>query len=167
MKFAYDNSPQKNEKSFETWRAEMEKENPQFKFWSIALKMEMDYLMFLRSIRSSDFWLYVSSIKSFLPWIFIFDHIHYARDMEVLETTNPAIYHEFNDNGNFVVNRTQNRFSSMGLDQRHEQLNKNVKGKYTRDKFIVNFLHFTQASSDFCYSYNITDGFLRHQFKGF
>ena len=135
MKIAYENSSLKNEKSFETWRADMEKENPQFRFWSIVLKIEMDYLMFLRSIRSSNFGLYVASIGKFLPWIFVFDHVHYARwltihhyDMEVLKETNPEIYHEFNTNGNFTVKRTKNRFSKMGLDQRHEQLNKDVKG---------------------------------------
>ena len=32
---------------------------PQFQYWSIALKMEMDYLLFLRTIRSSDFCLYL------------------------------------------------------------------------------------------------------------
>ena len=108
----------------------MEKENPQFLFWSIALKMEMDYLMFLRSIRSSNFRLYIASIARFLAWIFVFDHVLYARwltihhyDMEMLNETNPEIYDEFNTNG-----RTQNRFSSMALDQRHEQLNKDVKG---------------------------------------
>ena len=30
--------------------------------------------------------------------------------------------------GNFVVARTKNRFSSMGIDHRHEQLNADVKG---------------------------------------
>ena len=142
MQSAYDDRTPKNAKSFEVWRAEMEKENPQFKFWSIALKMEMDYLSFLRSIRSADFKLYVASLRKFLPWIFLFDHVHYARwltihhhDMEVLKDTNPQIYEEFVTNGNFVVNRTQNRFSSMGLDQRHEQLNKDVKGLYKVSKF--------------------------------
>ena len=68
-------------------------------------------------------------------WIFGFDHIHYARwlsihhyDMEMLKETNPEIYQEFDDNGNFTMRRTQNRFSRMGLDQRHEQLIKDVKG---------------------------------------
>ena len=32
----------------------MEKENPEFKFGSIAFKMEMEYLMFLHSIWSGD-----------------------------------------------------------------------------------------------------------------
>ena len=149
MKSAYDNRTPKNANSFEIWRAEMEKENPQFKFWSFALKMEMDYLTFLRSIRSADFKLYVASLKKILPWIFLFDHFHYARwltihhhDMEVLKDINPQIYEEFVTNGNFVVNRTQNRFSSMGLDQHHEQLNKDVKGLYKVSKFQGPFWYY-------------------------
>ena len=49
-------------------------------------------------------------------------------DMEILHRTNPLVYEEFHANGNFVVARTNNDFSSMALDQRHEQLNKDIKG---------------------------------------
>ena len=49
-------------------------------------------------------------------------------DMIRLQWTNPDIYEEFDKNGNFTVARTQNRFSSMGIDQRHEQLNADIKG---------------------------------------
>ena len=48
--------------------------------------------------------------------------------MQMLQTTNPDIYEEFKVNGNFTVKRTKNPGSAMGLDQRHEQLNKDVKG---------------------------------------
>ena len=98
--------------------------------------MEMCYFLFLQSIRSSNFKLYVASIGKFLPWIFAFDHVHYARwlsihhyDMEMLKETNPDVFQKFEVNGNFTVARTKNRFSKMDLDQRHEQLNKDVKGK--------------------------------------
>ena len=100
---AYQNLPLKNNKSFRNWRSDMENVNPQFSFRSIALKMEMNYLMFLRSIRSSNFGLYVSSIGKFWPWIFVLNHVHYARwltihqyDMEILNETLPEIYHKFN-----------------------------------------------------------------------
>ena len=92
----------------------------------------MDYLMFLRSIRSSNFKLYISSIGKVLPWIFAFDHVRWFsihhHDMEMLKETNPEIYQEFNNNGNVTVKRIQNRFSQMRLDQRNQQLNKDVKG---------------------------------------
>ena len=98
--------------------------------------MEMNYFLFLRSIRSSNFKLYVASIGKFLPWIFAFDHVHYARwlsihhyDMEILTEMNPDVFQKFDVNGNFTVAQTRNRFSTMSLDQRHEQLNKDVKDK--------------------------------------
>ena len=49
-------------------------------------------------------------------------------DMEILHEANSLVYQEFHANGNFVVARTNNDFSSMALDQRHEQLNKDIKG---------------------------------------
>ena len=48
--------------------------------------------------------------------------------MEMLDKTDPTIYEAFMTNGSFVVCRTKNSFSAMGIDQRHEQLNKDVKG---------------------------------------
>ena len=42
----------------------------------------------------------------------------------MLQKTNPLVYQEFHANGNFAVPTNNNDFSSMVLDQRHEQLNK-------------------------------------------
>lgn len=49
-------------------------------------------------------------------------------NMEMLQESNSSIFHEFEANRNFVVSRTENAFSSIRLDQRHEKLNKDVKG---------------------------------------
>ena len=49
--------------------------------------------------------------------------------MERLKETNPDVFRKFDVNGNSTVARTKNRFSTMGLDQRNEQLNKDVKVK--------------------------------------
>ena len=77
---------------FDNWRSGMEKKSVQFQFWSVALKMELDYLLFLRSIRSGDFNLYKYTISKFLSWLFALDLYHYARwlsihlyDMEMLD----------------------------------------------------------------------------------
>ena len=85
--------------------------------------------------RSRSFALYKYSIHQLLPWIFALDHFLYARwlsvhvsDMDILAQTNPDIYVEFEENGNFVVARSINKFSSMGIDQGHQQLNAGVKG---------------------------------------
>ena len=47
--------------------------------------------------------------------------------MTMLKTTNSGVYEAFNEFGCFVVSRSKRPFSSMGLDQRHEQHNKDIK----------------------------------------
>ena len=67
------------------------------------------------------------------PWFFSLDHTNYARwvpvhirDMLSLSTINPEVAMEFM-NGNFSVRKTNRVFSSMALDQAHEQNNAAVK----------------------------------------
>lgn len=47
--------------------------------------------------------------------------------MGILYQTDPKSFDEFLRDGNFVISDTQNVFSSMVIDQRHEQLNKDKK----------------------------------------
>ena len=42
---------------------------------------------------------------------------------------NLEVLQEFSAHSNFTVARTKKKFSKMGLDQRHEQLKKDVKAK--------------------------------------
>ena len=115
MKDAFEQSKKENcNLSFAEWHTSKDLESSQFHFWSIALKMEMDYSLFLRSIRSSNFKLYDASIGKFLPWIFAFDHGHYARwlsihhyDMEMLKESSLDVFQKFDVNGNFTVTRTK------------------------------------------------------------
>ena len=50
-----------------------------FKYWHTALKLELLLLKYVRSIRTGDLPLYISSISDVLPWCYILDHFHYAR----------------------------------------------------------------------------------------
>lgn len=132
MKQAYQKSG--CEKTFDDWKNDCEQIRPQFKFWSIALRLELLTLSFVRSIRTADFALYKQSIKDLLPWFFALDHTHYSRwlsvhlaDMLHLAETNPDIFDYFNK-GMFVINKTKRKFSSIGIDHAHEQNNKCVKG---------------------------------------
>ena len=84
--------------------------------------MQMDYLFFLHSIQSEMFSVYVHSLGKLSPWTFVFDNYKYARwtsvhhyDMEMLQELNSSIFQEFEANGNFVVSRTKNAFSFMGV----------------------------------------------------
>ena len=49
-----------------------------------------------------------------------------VNDLNLSEFKHPDIYSEFR-NGNFTVNKTTKPFSSIGIDQAHEQNNKLVK----------------------------------------
>lgn len=66
-------------------------------------------------------------------WFFAFDKTNYARwlpihikDMVELQQNHPEVYREF-INGNFVVQRSEKKFSMMAKDQSHEQSNNNLK----------------------------------------
>ena len=136
MHKAYDqySATAENQLDFKSWCIDMESQYPQFKYWFIALQLQLILLSFLRSVRSGNFILYKASLQKMLPWFFALDHYHYARwlsihwyDMTTLNDTNLEIAEAFSK-GSFVISRTRNKFSSMGIDQCHEQLNKIVKG---------------------------------------
>ena len=107
---------------------------PTCQFWLIVLKMELVLFTFLWSIRTGNFQFYFHSIEKMIPWFFVLEHFQYARclsvhvsDIKMLEITNPDVYQAFNEFSCFVVSRTKKLFLSMGLDQRYEQHNKDVK----------------------------------------
>lgn len=76
----------------------------------------------------------LKSLDLLLPWFFALDHVNYSRwlsvhvrDLACMPETNPALSAEFQA-GKFVANKTGRPFSSMGLDQAHEQVNAELKG---------------------------------------
>ena len=119
MKEAYDDYTIKNEKelnSFDDCRADCERLYPQFKFWSLTLKLKLLVLSFVRSIRMGNFRLYKEYIQSLLPWFFALDHTSYSRwlsvllvDMFQLEEINTDIATVFK-NDMFEVNKTRRKF---------------------------------------------------------
>ena len=85
----------------------------------------------VRSYRESNFELYKDVLQELLPFFFALDHIHYARwlsvhlrDMETLDSNTSAQFSQ----GNFTVHKTARAFSSIAIDQAHEQNNAHVKG---------------------------------------
>lgn len=118
----------------ESWTQSQCLKHPTFNYWNITLKFERSILLYVRSLRESDFNLYIASLENLVPWFFALDRIHYSRwtsvhikDMKNLKIKNPEVFEQF-QNGKFVVHRTKNAFSAMALDQCHEQLNACIKG---------------------------------------
>ena len=120
--------------SFEAWRFKRETESPQFQYWSITLDFELLIMIFVRSLQERNFELYKSALISLMPWFFALNHPNYSRwlsvhitDMISLQDAHPSVLKEFQD-GNFVVHKTNHRYSSIAIDCAHEQHNKCVKG---------------------------------------
>ena len=118
--------------SFDEWEQLMKKRSPTFLFWDIVMKYEMLILLLVRAHRERNFDLFLAALELITPLFFSLDHVNYARwipihvrDMKSLPSN---IMKEFKDHGHWVLSKTGNRFSSIPLDQVHEQANKVVKG---------------------------------------
>ena len=103
-------------------------------YWRLILELQIDILVFIRSIRESNFHLYVLSLKNLMKWFFSMDHYNYARwvtvhlfDLVNLHINCPDVYKAFSE-GKFAFQKTLNQFSKMAIDQLHEQNNEIIKG---------------------------------------
>lgn len=108
-------------------------ENPQFKYWSTIMELELLICRFVRSLREGDFLLYVQVCDELCAWFHVMDHTNYARwlpvhvrDMVQLSEKHPDIHAEFMK-GNFVIQKSPHKFSLIGKDQSHEQSNKSLQ----------------------------------------
>lgn len=111
----------------------MASEYPQFRYWATTIKLELSILLFVQSLRESNYTLYVQALTELVPWFFALDHTHYARwisvslsDLSQLPSKHPDIVQQF-ESGNFTVKRTARAFSAIAIDQAHEQNNKIIK----------------------------------------
>ncbi len=132
---AYLHSEANEHLDFNAWRDLQSQTCPQFKFWSTALNLELMLMIFVRSVRTGDFALYVQVLSQVAPWMFALDQNNYARwlpihirDMMVLEHKHPAVFAEFQA-GKFVAQKSSHVFSCIALDQNHEQENEVIKGE--------------------------------------
>ena len=84
------------------WANEMAKQNLMFRYWFIILNFQIDYLVFVKSLREGKFLLFINVLKSLIKWFFIFDQYNYSRWISVhvqylltLPVTCPELYQEF------------------------------------------------------------------------
>ena len=82
----------------------------------------------------ASFAMYLAALTELVPWFHALDRTHYARwipvhlrDMAALPMKHPGVAREFGA-GNFTVRKTKNVFSSIPIDQAHEQNNALIKG---------------------------------------
>ncbi len=117
------------EASFQIWRQDMIRKSPTFQFWDIIMEFQTMVLIFIRAHRTKIFAMYVESLDSLVQWFFALDHVNYARWIPIhirdMESLPDSIAEELKKC--WVLQKTQNCFSCMPLDQAHEQSNKLVK----------------------------------------
>ena len=110
---------------FLCWKKQKEKECPQFHYWSTTLNFQLTILMFVRSIRSWDFGLSISSVQELALMLVG------CRNICVIwcfhKRHNRILQHTFTK-ASFFVSKTKRVFSSTGINPAHEQNSKCVKG---------------------------------------
>ena len=105
-----------------------------FGFWFMILNMELTIFTLLRAFREGSFSLYLEALAKLVPYFFANNNANYARwlpihlrDMICLEKQHPEVAREFHAS-NFVVHKLHRDFSSLAIDQAHEQNNAVIKG---------------------------------------
>ena len=117
--------------SFDSWSIERKQNGPQFQFWTIVMELELCILRYVRSLREANFAMYVDALTELVPWFFALEHTNYARwipvhlrDMVALPTDRPrCLAKSFNAWPLLTVQKTECLFSSIPIDQAHEQTN--------------------------------------------
>ena len=97
--------------SQQVWEQLSITDNPQFKYWSTIMELELLRCRFIRSLHVGDFPLYVQVCDELCAWFHVMDHTNYARwvpvhvrDMVQLSETHPDTHAEFLK-GSFVVQK--------------------------------------------------------------
>ena len=116
------------------WLKNQSEESKMCHYWYIIIDWMLNLLIFVRSIREGNLSLYVSSLKQVVKWYYACDHYHYAHwvtvhlyDLVNFPTTSPYLYKCFSD-GYFAFQKSNKKFSLMGIDQAHKQNNVVIKG---------------------------------------
>ena len=109
----------------ESWSKVQERNFPNFAYWNLVRRLIILHLVFVKSIRSQNFTLYLETLLKIVPLFFALDHPNYARwlsvhimDLSNLSMLAPTVLSEFLA-GKFVITTTGIPFS-VPLDQANE-----------------------------------------------
>ena len=81
LKEAHNNSG--NGLDIRNWLELKSTDNPMISYWKTILELELIILVFIRSIRESNFSLYVILLRSLMKWYYSMDYYNYARWLSV------------------------------------------------------------------------------------
>ena len=105
---------------------------PEFQVFRQCTRMVMGIMLFVSVVRTGDWLLHLTALKSFTKYFFAYDRPNYVRmiplhpaEMEVLPKSDPEIYEDFLS-GNWVVNKNlDTAFCTFGAAL--ERLNRKMK----------------------------------------
>ena len=121
---------QHDKEEFQKWHDGMIKTSATYKFWFMIMQMELTVLAFVKAHRENNFSLYVEALESLAPWFFTLDHANYARWMPIHIRDMKCLPGPVQDDLKkcWVISKSSNKFSSIPIDQAHEQNKVSVKG---------------------------------------
>ena len=101
-----------------SWAEERSSSSYMFMYSMLIMKFQINYLVFIRSLRERNFKYFVKILTSLVKWFFIFDHCSYVRWLSVyiwvwmlsFPITCAQLYLPF-ERGNFVVQISCRQFS--------------------------------------------------------
>jgi len=70
-------------RSFGDWCEHRKLQSPQFRYWHLVLTMELAILVFIRSLRESNFSLYRQALCQLIPHMYANNNVNYARWMPI------------------------------------------------------------------------------------
>ena len=121
--------------TFDEWITYSKNDNPSFRYWYCVLEFQITIHMFILSLRTGDFRLFIGCLERFCPIFFAIDHTNYARwisvfvkELKLLKVKDITLFNEFLS-GSFSVKYSDGQFSGVGYDQAHEMNNKRMKSK--------------------------------------
>lgn len=110
-----------------------EKRKPTFRMLRTYIRMLECLLQFLRSVRSGNWDVHLSSLADFVKYLFALDLTNYSgmiawyiADMRSLKESDRGIWDEF-ERGNWVVNKSKIPFCALACDEALEHQNRAMK----------------------------------------
>ena len=105
------------------WLIEKSKKSVMALYWRQILELQIYILIYIRSIRESNFELHTAVLHALMKWYFSLDHIHYSRwltvhlfDLVNLQQNHPDVYQNF-CKGYFSFKKTCAEFSAKSMSR--------------------------------------------------
>ena len=108
-----------DDEAFAKWRSDLLERSPTFKFWDMILRLETLILIFIKAHRTRQFQLFVETLEVLAQWFFALDHVNYSRWLPVFINDMKSLPKDVKEElpKNWVVQKTEKKFSAMPIDQ--------------------------------------------------